>query len=387
MDLLVRRASTPTSVRYAQLLLSSPSRTFTSSSIAFKRSKGSKLPRAVPFNPANRSPAEWREPLNDQENALISSTPLKVRERRAARRIPDEKMAEDGVTVVDRLEYEKRRARGDFLNTHLWPNGEPTPREWVDFMNRKRNRIRGRKLATPPLTIEADADAADADDKDVGTRLPVTSPRQVEEIVGRRVYLPDIVMRLLPNHTPPGQPYNPWEATFYMPHHGVTKTDIRSYLWAMYGLEITYIRTDNYYPPIRARPGMRTRRYNKGIALKSRKRAVVGLKSPFIFPNMREDMTFEEREAQNEVLDSEVGFTAQLEDQKRYIRREQGMEPDPWNNRVMGKKNIMRNRKERRDEAENNIQKTVHSMIDAAIKAGTYGKTSIRPDQIPLPEK
>lgn len=376
MDLL-RRAPTSTTVRYAQLL---STRTFASSSVALKRSKPFKLPKAVPFNPANRTPAEWREPLNDQENALVSSTPLKVRERRAARGIPDEKMVEDSVTVVDRLEYEKRRARGDFLNTHTWPNGEPTPREWVDFMNSRRNRIRGRKLAALP-SAEVDAD------EDADPDLPLTPPRQVEDIVGRRVYLPDIVMRLIPNHTPPGQPYNPWEATFYIPHHGVTKTDIRSYLWAMYGLEVTYIRTDNYYPPVRARPGMRTKRYNKGIALKSRKRAVVGLKSPFVFPNMREDMTPEERETQNEVLDVEVGFTAQLEDQKRYLRREQGLEPDPWNNRVMGKKNIMRDRKERRDDAESRIQKTVSSMIDSAIQAGTHGKTTIRPDQIPLPEK
>ena len=380
MDVLWR-ASTST-VRCPQLLLT---RTFASSSISLKRSKSSKLPKAVPFNPANRTPTEWRESLNDQENALVSSTPLKVRERRAARRIPDEKMVEDGVTIVNRLEYEKRRARGDFLDTHLWLNGEPTPREWVDFMNTRRNRIRGRKLVTVSPTEDADVDAdanavADPD-------LPLAPPRQVEEIVGRPVYLPSIVMRLIPNHTPPGQPYNPWEATFYIPHHGVTKTDIRSYLWAMYGLEVTYIRTDNYYPQIRARPGMQTKRYNKGIALKSRKRAVVGLKSPFIFPNMREDMTSEEREAQNEVLDAEVGFTAQLEDQKRYLRREQGLEPDPWNNRVMGKKNVMRDRKERRDDAESNIQRAVHSMINAAVEAGTHGKTSIRPDQIPLPEK
>ncbi|KAJ2966781.1 hypothetical protein NUW54_g13706 [Trametes sanguinea] len=49
------------------------------------------------------------------------------------------------------------------------------------------------------------------------------------------------------NHTPPGQPYNPYEATFRVPQ-SVTKTDIRSYLLAVYGVQTTYIRTDTTNP-------------------------------------------------------------------------------------------------------------------------------------------
>lgn len=280
-------------------------------------------------------------------------------------------MANDGVSIVDRLEYEKRRARGDFLDARAWPNGEPTPREWVDFTNARRSRVRGKKTLT---TTEEGED---------GVQITKT----VEEIVGRTVYLPDIVMRLIPNHTPPGQAYNPYEATFYIPHHGVTKTDIRSYLKAMYGLDVTYIRTDNYYAPVRPRPGLQTKRYNKGIALKSRKRAVVGLVEPFVFPNMREDMTSTEKETFIDSIDESVAMTAQLEDQARYLRREKGLEPEPWGNRVMGKKNIMRDRKERREEAEENIQNAVQEMIDEAVRAGTEATTTVRPEHIPLPEQ
>lgn len=322
----------------------------------------------------------------------MESTPHGVRERRTARGIPDEKMTEDGVTVVDRLEYEKRRARGDFLNVHTWPTGEPTPREWVDFMNSRRNRIRGRTaVALPPpklddvdLDIEVESTPV-ADDADPDT--PLAIPQQAEEIVGRRVYLPDIIMRLIPNYTPAGKPYNPWEATFYISRHGVTKTDIRSYLWAMYGLEVSYIRTDNYYAPIRMRQDMPKKRSNKGIAPKSRKRAVVGLKSPFYFPNMREDMTAKERDAQTEMFDQQVGMTAQIEDKARMQRNARGMLTEPWGNRVMGKKNIMLDRKVRRDDAEQSVQRTVKSMIDAAVEAGTHGAATVRPDQIPIPEK
>jgi len=112
------------------------------------------------------------------------------------------------------------------------------------------------------------------------------------QVVGQPVYLPNIVFRLVRNFTPPGEPYNPYEATFRIPH-SVTKTDIRSYLLAVYGVKATYIRTDNYLAPIPNR-GQSTQTY------KSYKRAVVGLVDPFYYPHRLEDMPQEQRAEREE---------------------------------------------------------------------------------------
>ncbi|EJD07473.1 uncharacterized protein FOMMEDRAFT_42049, partial [Fomitiporia mediterranea MF3/22] len=103
-------------------------------------------------------------------------------------------------------------------------------------------------------------------------------------IVGQRIYLPNIIFTLVRNQTPPGKPYNPYEATFYVPQN-ITKTDIRSYLLAIYGVECTYIRTDNYYVPIKQRHAETIGRLQTPRGPKrSHKRAVVGLKQPFYYP-------------------------------------------------------------------------------------------------------
>ncbi len=46
-------------------------------------------------------------------------------------------------------------------------------------------------------------------------------------MVGEKVYLPNIIFRLVPNFTPLGKPYNSHEATFRIPQ-SVTKTDVRA---------------------------------------------------------------------------------------------------------------------------------------------------------------
>ncbi|EDR14659.1 uncharacterized protein LACBIDRAFT_163947, partial [Laccaria bicolor S238N-H82] len=96
-------------------------------------------------------------------------------------------------------------------------------------------------------------------------------------VLGKRVYLPNIIFKLVRNNTPPGMPYNPYEATFRIPH-SVTKTDIRSYLAAVYGVKTTYVRTDNYISPVYRRLGYERKPF------KTYKRAVVGLVDPFYYP-------------------------------------------------------------------------------------------------------
>ncbi|KAF8310089.1 hypothetical protein DL93DRAFT_2084842 [Clavulina sp. PMI_390] len=374
------RTSTSAWARGVSSVYASPSsRAFSASATALKRAKPRRPP--IPFDASTRPSAEWREPLNDQESALVGSTPMAVRERRAAEGIPDEKMASDGLTVVQRLAYERRRARGDFLNNPTWPNGEPSAQEWLEYTNNRRNRLRGR-VATP-LSAREKVKAAEDANADPDVPLPST----VEDIVGRPIYLPDLVLRLVPNYTKPNESYNSWEATFYTSAHGVTKTDVRSYLYSTYGLEVTYIRTDNRFAPIQKRQGLPTVRSNKGIALKSKKRIVVGLKEPFYFPNMREDMTTAEREAQAVTLDASVAMTAQIEERASQVRTARGMKAEPWGNRTMGKKNVMREKQGRRNSAEQNVTNKVHELIGAAVDAGTHGSSTVRADQIPLPER
>jgi len=171
--------------------------------------------------------------------------------------------------------------------------------------------------------------------------------------VGRKVYLPNIIFRLMPNHTPKGEPYNPYEATFRIPQ-SVTKTDIRSYLMAMYGLKVTYIRTDNYFSPIIRRPFQPKGRHD---SKRTYKRAVVGLDSPFVFPEMMEDMSLAERESRQKYLNETFYLDLIEKDRREAQVRSLGLRPG-WNGRVTGKKNILRNARELLDEHEDRLLDT-----------------------------
>ncbi|TXT13161.1 hypothetical protein VHUM_01562 [Vanrija humicola] len=89
------------------------------------------------------------------------------------------------------------------------------------------------------------------------------------------------------NHTPPGEAYDPWVATFRIPP-SMTKPDLRSYLLATYGLEVTFIRTDNYLAPLQRFQGGVIKRPTG--SKKNYKRAVVGLKEPFHYPDDVDEM-------------------------------------------------------------------------------------------------
>jgi len=119
------------------------------------------------------------------------------------------------------------------------------------------------------------------------------------EVVGTRIYLPNIVMRMVRNGSKPGEPYNPYQATFHVPV-SLTKNDIKSYLLAVYGVETTYINTE-----IPHQKGQQRGQPLKAYKAKPKfKRAIVGLVEPFYYPEDPADMSTAEREElQEEQID------------------------------------------------------------------------------------
>lgn len=192
--------------------------------------------------------------------ARTASTPLAVRARRSKRLgaahagAPD--ATPEGLTPTEQARYDRLKALKKIGKVD---GVELSPAEWLERVNEKRSRIRGFR------TIKRNDGKRDT------------------MVVGRSVYLPNIIFRLVRNNTPSGQPYNPYEATFRVPK-SVTKTDIRSYLLSIYGVRTTYIRTDNYISPIFPRLRSKRKTY------KTYKRAVVGLVDPFYYPLRLEDM-------------------------------------------------------------------------------------------------
>jgi hypothetical protein len=182
--------------------------------------------------------------------------------------------------------------------------------------------------------------------------------------VGRKVYLPNIIFRLMPNHTPKGEPYNPYEATFRIPQ-SVTKTDVRSYLRAMYGLQITYIRTDNYFSPIVRRPHQPKGRH---VSRRTFKRAVVGLVSPFVFPEMMEDMALTERESRQKYLNETFYLDFLLKDRREAQVRSLGIHAG-WNGRVTGKKNILNSARDLLDKREEKLVDAMDGVVNHFDKA------------------
>ncbi len=255
--------------------------------------------------------------LPAKELARHESTPLAVRQRREALGIPAAQM-NSGVTADRQFAYEMYKTRGKFVHRRNLPNVV----RWVKRREARQRVIRGYG-------------------------------------VGRKVYLPNILFRMVPNYTPPGKAYNPYEATFRVPQ-SVTKTDVRGYLFSMYGLRVTYIRTDNYFAPIE-----RQHRRPKGRAksYKTYKRVVVGLEDPFYFPHMPEDMNLEQRKAHREWLEEKFNID-QVENERRKAHViSLGMKP-AWRGRVSGKKNIMKENARRRDELDKRLSDAVRQMIE-----------------------
>lgn len=209
--------------------------------------------------------------------ARTASTPLAVRLRRrkqfGAVKQGTSDSTKKGLTPSERARYTRLKATGEIQKDPV-TNRVLSETEWLAHVNARRSRVRGfaRKVRKSSGVVDT-------------------------EVVGRRIYLPNIVLRLVRNHTPPGMPYNPYEATFRIPQ-SVTKTDLRSLLLAMYGVKTTYIRTDNYISPwYRTIKGHHQRPY------KTYKRAVVGLVDPFYYPHRLEDMPEAKREEREKWLE------------------------------------------------------------------------------------
>ncbi|KAI0704067.1 hypothetical protein C8Q76DRAFT_219013 [Earliella scabrosa] len=205
--------------------------------------------------------------------ARTASTPRAVRLRRTRKGLDVEPLGSDatpdGFSPSEFARYQRALAKGELLQKD---GTQLTEAQWLEKLNARRNRVRGVR----EVTVAKD---------------PETETVETESVVvGQKVFLPNIIFKLVRNHTPAGQPYNPYEATFRVPQ-SVTKSDIRSYLLAVYGVQTTYIRTDNYQSPLRKRFG----RPVTTITDRTYKRAVVGLVEPFYYPLAEEDMSTKER--------------------------------------------------------------------------------------------
>lgn len=223
--------------------------------------------------------------------ARTASTPLAVRLRRRKQfgAIPEgtTDATKDGLTPTEQARYTRLKAQGKLEG----PSGKTlTESEWIAHVNARRSRIRGLGQAK------------------MGEKSTTT-------VLGKKVYLPNIVLKLVRNHTQPGQPYNPYEATFRIPQ-SVTKTDVRSLLLAVYGVKTTYIRTDNYISHFyRTLDGYTRRPY------KTYKRAVVGLVDPFYYPHRIEDMPAEAKKEREEWIEKEFSIKHTRNLQKEELLR------------------------------------------------------------------
>lgn len=172
------------------------------------------------------------------------------------------------------------------------------------------------EMQTPEIDGDPDEEPAEQSSAG-GTALSVTQRRMKAasqgladplsqdgvKVVGQRIYLPNIGVRLLRNRCrsfPVKEPYDPWIATFQLPL-GMTKTDLRSYLMAVYGLPVSFIRTwiwRNSHARVWRRGSFkyahRTAR-GAGLArqkgsLHNKKLAIVGLYEPFHYPDDVEEL-------------------------------------------------------------------------------------------------
>ncbi|KAI0028893.1 mitochondrial ribosomal protein L23 [Vararia minispora EC-137] len=243
---------------------------------------------------------------NEAAAARSASTPLAVRIRRLRRKsapkiktLPGSDAHRSGMTPSDYARYMKDKYEG-----HLPEHA--TQDEWLERQYARRRRIRGLRQ------VGGWVEETGADGEVRRRKVTLTEP------VGEKIYLPNVVIRLMPNPTRKGEPYNPYEATFRIPP-SFTKTDLRSYLHAVYGVATTYIRTDNYIAPItRIKALPLPNKRVRGPAYKTYKRATIGLVDPFYYPDMVEDMSAEERSKYTKRLDQVFN----VQERKDMVKRE-----------------------------------------------------------------
>ena len=125
------------------------------------------------------------------------------------------------------------------------------------------------------------------DDSDESMILGSPAPRwyAVPERAGELTFLPNTIVKLVKNHTPEGQEYDAFKATFRVPL-SMHKHALRSYLLAIYGLKTTWARSSIYRSEV-----TRDNRTGKKITGSGRtyKKVEVGLLEPFLFPEVSPD--------------------------------------------------------------------------------------------------
>ncbi|KAH9893552.1 hypothetical protein C8Q73DRAFT_537902 [Cubamyces lactineus] len=276
--------------------------------------------------------------------ARTASTPKAVRIRRAEQGLDVGPLESDatpeGLTPSEFARYQRALAKGELLQDD---GSNLTEAQWLERLDSRRTRVRG-------------------------VRQVVKDGEKETEVVGQKIYLPNIIFKMVRNYTPPGQPYNPYEATFRVPQ-SVTKTDIRSYLLAVYGVQTTYIRTDNYQSPI-LKSRMKPATTNSD---RTYKRAVVGLVEPFYYPLAEEDMPKSEREARRKWLEQHLLVGKREQDRKLYfLRATRGSEGKGWKWRTgttASRGNILRLIAERRAEREQAIEDVKARIREDRVKA------------------
>ena len=267
----------------------------TTKALAFQ-SKRAPLPDTAQEPTPN---ASANPPVLMQEAAAFArraSTPMAVRIRRIK---ANRDQVKTSLTASEEDTYARLR------NIHPEREDLDTPHVWGTALYERRSRIRGLEEVAP------DDDSLD-DVINIGEDMGYGSGRV--RIIGKRVYLPNIVLQFIRNRTPIGKPYNPYEATFRIPKN-LTKHDLRSYLYFVYNVKTTYIRTDNYIGKFKRIGKSRTKVRERGGTFK---RAVIGLKDPFYPPAMLEDMSPPQRTALKKALETDF----YLSDRKN-IRDEQ----------------------------------------------------------------
>jgi large subunit ribosomal protein L23 len=306
---------------------------------------------------------------NEAAAARAASTPMAVRIRRARRKnVPaalkdtlpgSDALSRSGLTPSEFEKYTRDKKRG------LLP-ADATPAGWLARADRRRQRVRGFRR------VGALVDVAQADGSTAKQRVSMLEP------VGEKVYLPNFALRLLPNPTQKGEPYNPYEATFRMPQ-GLTKTDLRGYLSAVYGVATTYIRTDNYIAPLVRSP--KTRRLSRRYA--RYKRAIVGLVDPFYYPDMVEDMGASVRKAHEDRLERVFGVQARRDALKMQmldvLKRNSSPSTWSWDGPLSAKRSvIIRRIVEQRAARERQVARAKQDLL-AARDTEAEGQAETRP--------
>lgn len=231
---------------------------------------------------ATSTPKPTRSP-SSSTYSRTATQPIAVRERQTTYLAATDKVqSENGfpsLTPSQEMRFQTLRADGKF------PGDEALAREqFLKDHDAWRSRIRGhRQVLNLPQDTALEQPETLSSPAKIHQFTDATAVPSVESLAAQRIYLPNIQIRLMRNHTAPGEPYDTSIATFRIPP-SMTKNDLRSYLFAVYGLPVTFIRTDNYIAP-QARVGTQGSMKRIKGSEKTYKRAVVGLQQPFHYPD------------------------------------------------------------------------------------------------------